>query len=100
MVNPQVAASLRGNPLSVMSPDSALEMDNCALIEGRAWRNEGAEANNLKGVCGAWLSVDNFMGDRFNNRRLQAATSRRPICLRSGRIVAQSLCYFEWRNPE
>ena len=34
----------------LLNPDSAVEMDTCRVIKGRAWRSEGTEANNFDTV--------------------------------------------------
>ncbi len=43
-----------------MNPDFAVETDTCRVIEGRARRSEGTEANNFKAVYGAWPWAGNF----------------------------------------
>jgi len=71
-------------------------MDSYALIVGRAWRSEGTETNNLNAVSGAWLWVNNFL-ESAATTGMQAATSRRLICLRSGGL--DRWITFELRNP-
>jgi hypothetical protein len=47
--------------LERVNPNSPVDMNSYALIEGRARRSEGTETNNLNAVSGAWLWVDNFL---------------------------------------
>ncbi len=62
-----------------MNPDFAVETDTCRVIEGRARRSEGTEANNLKAVYGAWPWAGNFFKRPLKLRSLQATISHRPI---------------------
>jgi hypothetical protein len=51
------------------------------VIEGRAWRSEGTEANNFNAVYGAWPWAGNFFKRPLKHWSLQATISHRPIAL-------------------
>ncbi len=63
-----------------MNPDFAVETDTCRVIEGRARRSEGTEANNFKARlwCLA-LGWQIFRASAKAARSLQATISHRPI---------------------
>ena len=53
---------IRNTPSVYFIPNCAVEMDTRLRIEGRAWRSEGTEANNLNAFYGAWPWAGNFSG--------------------------------------
>ena len=51
------------------------------MIDGRAWRSEGTEANNFKAVYGACPGLAIFFKRPLKHWSLQATISHRPIAL-------------------
>ena len=85
--------------LERVNPNSPVDMDSYALIEGRARRSEGTETNNLNAISGTWVCVDNFSVVRCNNRDCRLLQAAGLFAFAPKGSPLDRWITFELRNP-
>lgn len=85
--------------LERVNPNSPVDMDSYALIEGRAWRGEGTETNNSTPslMPGSGLTI--FFGVRCKNRDCRLLQAAGLFAFAPEGSLLDRRITFELRNP-